>query len=61
MTLRQKVAELIGRFDGLDAAERPWKRDQLVSDLLALMQNEQATVKLPQSETAADSLAKKAG
>ncbi|MGE5610520.1 MAG: hypothetical protein ACM359_14815 [Bacillota bacterium] len=61
MTLRQKIAELIGRFDGLDAAERPWKRDQLVSDLLALLQNEQATMRMPQPEKTADLPAKKAG
>lgn len=40
MGLRQRMAELIGKWDGADAADRPAQREQLLTDLIALLQNE---------------------
>ncbi len=40
MTLRQQVERLIGEWDGSGATDRSQKREQLVSELIALVQTE---------------------
>lgn len=49
MSLRQKLEELLGQWDGSDALERNQQRQHLVSELMALMQNAGSGVEPPAS------------
>jgi hypothetical protein len=40
MTLHQKVSAVVGQWQGLDATERTNLRDQMVSEVIALVMQE---------------------
>jgi hypothetical protein len=40
MTLHQKVSQIIGQWHGLDATERTLRRDELVSEVIAVIAQE---------------------
>ena len=55
MTLRQKIYQLITQWQGLDAAEQSARRQQLISDLMSLIeQNQQGKATVPQRRPRAE-------
>jgi len=44
MKLQKRILELIGQWDGSDAAERGEQREQLIRQLMALLQKETGAV-----------------
>jgi len=55
MTLRQKIYQLISQWQGLDAAEQSARRQQLISDLMSLIeQNQQEKATVPQRRPRAE-------